>query len=168
MSTVSAPNSAAVALALVLQGLDEPFLEQWHQKIHQASSPEDVIIAEAYLAYLHSANHDDYWRVLEDNGITKERIKSWEQPITGECSAAAAAAVAAVSGWRAHAQLPCRIHGSLSAATDKPCGTPLTATYVCASPCLCLLFCSPAAAPAPADSLHPALPLGAQDVPRGR
>jgi alpha-glucan,water dikinase len=44
----------------VPQGLDEPFLEQWHQKLHQATSPEDVIIAEAYLAYLHSANHDDW------------------------------------------------------------------------------------------------------------
>jgi len=42
------------------QGLDEPFLEQWHQKLHQATSPEDVIIAEAYLAYLHTANHDDW------------------------------------------------------------------------------------------------------------
>lgn len=42
------------------QGLDEPFLEQWHQKLHQATSPEDVVIAEAYLAYLHSANHDDW------------------------------------------------------------------------------------------------------------
>ena len=45
---------------VVLQGLDEPFLEEFHQKIHQASSPEDVIIAEAYLAYLHTANHDDW------------------------------------------------------------------------------------------------------------
>jgi hypothetical protein len=44
----------------LLQGLDEPFLEQWHQKLHQATSPEDVIIAEAYLAFLQSANHDDW------------------------------------------------------------------------------------------------------------
>eukprot|EP00882_Tetradesmus_deserticola_P013501 GHRQ01014333.1.p2 GENE.GHRQ01014333.1~~GHRQ01014333.1.p2 ORF type:complete len:240 (+),score=111.68 GHRQ01014333.1:1275-1994(+) len=63
-------------------GLDEPFLEQWHQKLHQATSPEDVIIAEAYLAFLHSANHDDWWRVLADNGLSKGQIESWEQPIT--------------------------------------------------------------------------------------
>lgn len=50
----------AHVLRVLLQGLDEPFLEQWHQKIHQASSPEDVIIAEAYLAFLHTANHDDW------------------------------------------------------------------------------------------------------------
>lgn len=65
------------------QGLDEPFLEQWHQKIHQASSPEDVIIAEAYLAFLHTASHDEWWRVLGEHGVTQERLESWEQPITG-------------------------------------------------------------------------------------
>ncbi|WIA21598.1 hypothetical protein OEZ85_000786 [Tetradesmus obliquus] len=63
-------------------GLDEPFLEQWHQKLHQATSPEDVIIAEAYLAFLHSANHEDWWRVLAEKGLSKEQIESWEQPIT--------------------------------------------------------------------------------------
>eukprot|EP00775_Hariotina_reticulata_P004810 gene4810-5058_t len=70
-------------------GVDEPFLEQWHQKLHQATSPEDVIIAEAYLAFLHTGNHDEWWRVLHENGgITKERLESWEQPITGNLAGA--------------------------------------------------------------------------------
>jgi alpha-glucan,water dikinase len=70
-----------------LQGLDEPFLEQWHQKLHQNTTPEDVTICEAYLAYLHSGNHDDYWRVLWDNGrITKERLETMNIPIKGGCS----------------------------------------------------------------------------------
>jgi alpha-glucan,water dikinase len=42
------------------QGLDEPFLEEWHQKLHQATSPEDVAIAEAYLAFLHTGSHDNW------------------------------------------------------------------------------------------------------------
>jgi alpha-glucan,water dikinase len=36
------------------QGHDEPFIEQWHQKLHQNTTPEDVTICEAYLAFLHS------------------------------------------------------------------------------------------------------------------
>jgi alpha-glucan,water dikinase len=63
-------------------GHDEPFLEQWHQKLHQNTTPEDVTICEAYLAYLHSGNHDDYWRVLWDNGrITKEYLEGMHNPI---------------------------------------------------------------------------------------
>uniref|UniRef100_A0A383WLS7 Uncharacterized protein n=1 Tax=Tetradesmus obliquus TaxID=3088 RepID=A0A383WLS7_TETOB len=63
-------------------GIDEPFLEQWHQKLHQNTTPEDVSICEAYLAYLHSGNHDDYWRVLWDHGkITKERLEGMNIPI---------------------------------------------------------------------------------------
>ncbi|GLI71457.1 hypothetical protein VaNZ11_016678, partial [Volvox africanus] len=63
-------------------GHDEPFLEQWHQKLHTNTSPDDVTICEAYLAFLHSANHDDYWRVLWDNGrLTREKLESWTKPI---------------------------------------------------------------------------------------
>ncbi|GIM14936.1 hypothetical protein Vretimale_17803 [Volvox reticuliferus] len=63
-------------------GHDEPFLEQWHQKLHTNTSPDDVTICEAYLAFLHSGNHDDYWRVLWDNGrLTREKLESWSKPI---------------------------------------------------------------------------------------
>ena len=31
------------------QGIDEKFLEQWHQKLHTNTTPEDVAICEAYL-----------------------------------------------------------------------------------------------------------------------
>jgi len=33
------------ALPPPFQGLDEPWLEQWHQKLHQNTTPEDVAIA---------------------------------------------------------------------------------------------------------------------------
>lgn len=39
---------------------------------------------DAYIAFLQSGNHDDYWRVLADSGLTQERIESWDQPLTGE------------------------------------------------------------------------------------
>jgi alpha-glucan,water dikinase len=32
-----------------VQGIDEKFLEQWHQKLHTNTTPEDVYICEAYL-----------------------------------------------------------------------------------------------------------------------
>jgi hypothetical protein len=50
----AAPAAAAAAAVNHPQGHDEPFLEQWHQKLHQNTTPEDVTICEAYLAYLHS------------------------------------------------------------------------------------------------------------------
>ncbi|KAI8469305.1 MAG: hypothetical protein J3K34DRAFT_283926 [Monoraphidium minutum] len=63
-------------------GLDEPWLEQWHQKLHQNTTPEDVVIADAYIAFLQSGSHDDYWRVLGEAGLTQERLESWDQPLT--------------------------------------------------------------------------------------
>lgn len=74
-----------VIVSATLQGHDEPFLEQWHQKLHQNTTPEDVTICEAYLAFLHSGNHDDYWRVLWDNGrMTKEYLENMNNPIKCE------------------------------------------------------------------------------------
>lgn len=63
-------------------GLDEPFLEQWHQKLHTNSGPDDIAICEAYLAFLHSGNHDDYWRVLWDSGrVTREQLETMSKPL---------------------------------------------------------------------------------------
>ena len=44
-----------------LQGIEDHFLEQWHQKLHTNTTPEDVSICEAYLAFLESGNMDDFW-----------------------------------------------------------------------------------------------------------
>lgn len=57
-------------------------MEQWHQKLHQNTTPEDVTICEAYLAFLRSGSHDDYWRVLWERGqITKERLETMHIPV---------------------------------------------------------------------------------------
>ena len=60
------------------------FYEEWHQKLHNNSTPEDIIICEALLAFLRSNNIEDYRRVLREGGITKERLLSYERNITTE------------------------------------------------------------------------------------
>ena len=45
------------------------WMEEWHQKLHNNTTPDDVPICEAYLAFL-AGNGDNgaYWRVLSDAG----------------------------------------------------------------------------------------------------
>ncbi|KAL6770951.1 GWD2 [Auxenochlorella protothecoides x Auxenochlorella symbiontica] len=66
-------------------GIECHFLEQWHQKLHQNTTPEDIHICEAYIAYLHTNNMDDFWRVLWDNGqVSREALSSMTHPITAQ------------------------------------------------------------------------------------
>lgn len=45
------------------------WMEEWHQKLHNNTTPDDVHICEAYLAFLESGgNKGAYWRVLSDAG----------------------------------------------------------------------------------------------------
>ncbi len=45
------------------------WMEEWHQKLHNNTTPDDVPICEAYLAFLESGgNNGVYWRVLSDAG----------------------------------------------------------------------------------------------------
>jgi len=58
------------------------WMEEWHQKLHNNTTPDDVPICQAYLAFLES-NGDEgrYWRVLSDHGITRQRLESFDRPI---------------------------------------------------------------------------------------
>jgi alpha-glucan, water dikinase len=59
------------------------FIEQWHQKLHNNTTPDDVVICEAYLAYLSTGgNIDAFYETLEAKGVTRDRLKSFERPIT--------------------------------------------------------------------------------------
>ncbi len=60
------------------------FYEQWHQKLHNNSTPDDIIICEALLSFLKSNDIKNYWKVLNDNGIDKKRLESYERNITEE------------------------------------------------------------------------------------
>ncbi|CAG9461027.1 unnamed protein product [Pedinophyceae sp. YPF-701] len=65
-------------------GIDEKFLEQWHQKLHQNSNIDDIAIGEAYLAFLSSGGDwDTFTRVLWDVGRLRwEDLAKFSQPIT--------------------------------------------------------------------------------------
>jgi hypothetical protein len=72
--------------------------EQWHQKLHNNTSPDDVAICRALIAFVEagsdgSENSNErrlaaYWRVLEEHGITRERLASYDRAITDEPSLA--------------------------------------------------------------------------------
>jgi alpha-glucan,water dikinase len=58
------------------------FLEEWHQKLHNNTTPDDVVICEAYLDFLRSdGDLEQFYRTLQDGGVTRERLESFERPI---------------------------------------------------------------------------------------
>ncbi|KAI3430517.1 hypothetical protein D9Q98_005110 [Chlorella vulgaris] len=58
------------------------WMEEWHQKLHNNTTPDDVPICEAYLAFLR-ANGDEgaYWSVLKEAGLTREMLASYDRPV---------------------------------------------------------------------------------------
>ena len=61
------------------------FYEQWHQKLHNNSTPEDITICEAVINFLKSkGDMRIYWKTLKEGGISKERLASYERNITHE------------------------------------------------------------------------------------
>lgn len=60
-------------------------MEEWHQKLHNNTSPDDVVICQALLDYIkHDLNIEAYWSTLNSNGVTKERLASYDRPIVSE------------------------------------------------------------------------------------
>ncbi|KAK7858548.1 alpha-glucan water dikinase 2, partial [Quercus suber] len=60
-------------------------MEEWHQKLHNNSSPDDAIICEALLNYVRSGFRIDvYWQTLNANGLSKEKLASYDRPIVSE------------------------------------------------------------------------------------
>jgi alpha-glucan,water dikinase len=58
------------------------FMEEWHQKLHNNTTPDDIVICRAYLEFMKSdGNLDRFYEVLDENGVTKERLESYERPI---------------------------------------------------------------------------------------
>lgn len=57
-------------------------MEEWHQKLHNNTSPDDVVICQALIDYI-NCNFDVnvYWKTLNENGITKERLLSYDRAI---------------------------------------------------------------------------------------
>ncbi|CAM0912166.1 unnamed protein product [Alopecurus aequalis] len=60
-------------------------MEEWHQKLHNNTSPDDVVICQAILDYINSDfDISVYWDTLNKNGITKERLLSYDRAIHSE------------------------------------------------------------------------------------
>ncbi len=58
------------------------FMEEWHQKLHNNTTPDDVAICEAYLQFLMSdGDLDTFYDTLETGGVTRDRLESYERPI---------------------------------------------------------------------------------------
>jgi len=58
------------------------FMEEWHQKLHNNTTPDDVVICEGYIAFLHSdGDLDTFYKVLADAGVSRERLRSFDRPI---------------------------------------------------------------------------------------
>jgi alpha-glucan,water dikinase len=58
------------------------FLEEWHQKLHNNTTPDDTVICEAYLAFLeHQGDLERFYDTLAKGGVSRERLQSFERPI---------------------------------------------------------------------------------------
>lgn len=65
-----------------IREVSEIFMEQWHQKMHNNTTPDDIVICEAYLEFLRSGGDTDtFYTALERGGVTRERLESFERPI---------------------------------------------------------------------------------------
>ena len=52
---------------------------------HNNTTSDDIFICEAYLVFLNGGGDNAaYWKHLNDNGITRERMESFERPILSE------------------------------------------------------------------------------------
>ncbi len=61
------------------------FLEEWHQKLHNNATPDDIVICEAYLNFLKSdGDLELFYKTLEAGGVTKERLEGFERPIKSQ------------------------------------------------------------------------------------
>eukprot|EP00192_Tetraselmis_astigmatica_P006552 CAMPEP_0117678226 /NCGR_PEP_ID=MMETSP0804-20121206/17184_1 /TAXON_ID=1074897 /ORGANISM="Tetraselmis astigmatica, Strain CCMP880" /LENGTH=797 /DNA_ID=CAMNT_0005487599 /DNA_START=119 /DNA_END=2509 /DNA_ORIENTATION=- len=62
-------------------------MEEWHQKLHNNTSPDDVVICEALLAYLKSGlDISAYWSTLKAANIDAARLASFDRSIRSEPS----------------------------------------------------------------------------------
>ncbi|HLH53890.1 MAG TPA: PEP/pyruvate-binding domain-containing protein [Verrucomicrobiae bacterium] len=61
------------------------FLEEWHQKLHNNTTPDDVAICQAYLDFLRSnGSQQKFYDTLQSFGVTRERLQSFERPIRSD------------------------------------------------------------------------------------
>jgi alpha-glucan, water dikinase len=63
------------------------FMEEWHQKLHNATDPADVVICDGLIEYWKSnGDISKYWNVLLSQGVTREVLASYSQAVRAEPS----------------------------------------------------------------------------------
>ena len=62
----------------------DSFYEQWHQKLHNNTTPDDIVICQALINFLRTNNIAEYHNTLKYGGVTKERLESFERKIVLE------------------------------------------------------------------------------------
>ncbi|MBF0506831.1 MAG: hypothetical protein HQL09_08340 [Nitrospirae bacterium] len=66
-----------------IKELSGHFMEEWHQKLHNNATPDDIVICEAWLEFLRSnGNPDLFYKRLEEGGVPRKRLENYERPIT--------------------------------------------------------------------------------------
>ena len=61
------------------------WMEEWHQKLHNNTTPDDIVICSAYLDFLRAdGDLSAYWNALAEGGVTKQRLESFERPVRSE------------------------------------------------------------------------------------
>ncbi|KXZ47751.1 hypothetical protein GPECTOR_33g633 [Gonium pectorale] len=97
-----------VRVALAAGGM----MEEWHQKLHNNTSPDDVVICRALLDYI-AAGLDitAYWRTLSAAGITAQRLASFDRPIVSEPRFSGAQAAGLQRDLAAYLQTLQAVHG---------------------------------------------------------
>ena len=54
-------------------------MEEWHQKLHNNTSPDDVVICQALIDYIDSdLDMSTYWATLKVADNAKQRCVQWE------------------------------------------------------------------------------------------
>jgi len=58
------------------------FMEEWHQKIHNNATPDDIVICEAYLQFLKKdGDLKIFYKSLEEGGVPRKRLEGFERSI---------------------------------------------------------------------------------------
>jgi len=61
------------------------FIEEWHQKLHNNTTPDDVVICQAYLAFMkNNGDLNQYTQVLQEGGLTREALAGYDRPIVND------------------------------------------------------------------------------------
>lgn len=58
------------------------FMEEWHQKLHNNTTYDDIVICNAYLDFLRSnGDLNKFYNTLKAGGVDKKRLETFERPI---------------------------------------------------------------------------------------